>query len=400
MTNGVTIMDSSYFSEEEGSWFDDYSEDEDEFQIDEYDLTATPNDFNVITIYNFMESGTVKIPGFQRNYVWDINRASKLIESIILGLPIPQIFLYEESRNKFLVIDGQQRLMSIYFFIKRRFPSKEKRVELRRIFEENGSIPEKILANDDYFSDFNLSLPQKLANQPNKFRGLNYHTLEDYKTQFELRPIRNVVVKQNHPRDDDSSIYEIFNRLNSGGVNLYPQEIRASLYHSQFYDMLGRINMHPKWRKLLNMSEPDLHMKDIELLLRAFAMLVDGENYAPSLPKFLNGFSKRSKKNTFEQNNYLEELFHSFLEQCSTLPQDPFIRKRNGRFNVALFEAVFIASCRPAFKQHKMLEQPLYIEKIQQLENDPAFVKASTEGTTKTSNVDIRFNRAQAILNI
>jgi uncharacterized protein with ParB-like and HNH nuclease domain len=110
-------------------WYTDYVNDEDEFEIDEYDLTSSPNDFNVLTIQSFIESGSVKIPGFQRNYVWDIKRASKLIESLLLGLPVPQIFLYEESRNKFLVIDGQQRLMSIYYFIKQRFPRKEKRVE-------------------------------------------------------------------------------------------------------------------------------------------------------------------------------------------------------------------------------------------------------------------------------
>ena len=67
---------------------------EESFDIDEYDLTSTPNDFNILTINSFIESGSIKIPGFQRNYVWDIKRASKLIESLILGLPIPQIFLY------------------------------------------------------------------------------------------------------------------------------------------------------------------------------------------------------------------------------------------------------------------------------------------------------------------
>ena len=76
---------------------------------------------------SFLEAGNVKIPGFQRNYVWDIKRASKLIESLIIGLPIPQIFLFQEAKNKLLVIDGQQRLMSIYYFIKRRFPHKDQR---------------------------------------------------------------------------------------------------------------------------------------------------------------------------------------------------------------------------------------------------------------------------------
>jgi uncharacterized protein with ParB-like and HNH nuclease domain len=223
-------------------WFDDYADEEDELQIDEYDITATPNDFNVSTLFNFIESGAVRIPGFQRNFVWDQVRASKLIESLILGIPVPQLFLYEQARNRFLVIDGQQRLMSIYYFIKRKFPRKEKRVEIRAIFDKEGKVPDEILHNDEFFEDFKLKLSEKLPNQTNKFHGLNYSTLGDYKTQFDLRPIRNIIVKQNSPAGDDSSMYEVFNRLNTGGINLRPQEIRTSMYHSKFYDMLYRVN--------------------------------------------------------------------------------------------------------------------------------------------------------------
>ncbi len=57
--------------QEEENWFDDYADNEDDAQIDEYDITASPNDFNILTLYSFIESGAVKIPGFQRNYVWD-----------------------------------------------------------------------------------------------------------------------------------------------------------------------------------------------------------------------------------------------------------------------------------------------------------------------------------------
>jgi uncharacterized protein with ParB-like and HNH nuclease domain len=84
----------------DNEWFEDYAEDADEIQIDEYEITASPNDFNVVTIYNFLEAGSVRIPGFQRNYVWDLGRASKLIESLLLGLPVPQVFLYESGRNE------------------------------------------------------------------------------------------------------------------------------------------------------------------------------------------------------------------------------------------------------------------------------------------------------------
>src|SRR5207248_10719867 len=149
-------------------WFDDYADENQEFQIDEYDLTQSPNDFNVSTIFSFIESGSVKIPGFQRHYVWDLARASRLIESIILGLPVPQLFLYEEGRNSFLVIDGQQRLMSIYYFVMRRFPRKDKRTALRRIFDEYGSIPHEVREDDNYFMDFDLRLPGRPPSGKNK----------------------------------------------------------------------------------------------------------------------------------------------------------------------------------------------------------------------------------------
>ena len=201
--------------DDKDSWFDDYAEDGDEIQIEEYDITAAPNDFNISTIYSFLESGFVRIPGFQRNFVWDIGRSSKLIESLILGLPVPQVFLYEVGRNEFLVIDGQQRLMSIYYFIKQRFPKKEKRAELRVIFDENGKIPDETIHDDNYFENFRLKLAESLPAHPNKFKGLAYATLGNYKTQFDLRTIRNIIIKQNSPKDDDTSMYEIFNRLSA-----------------------------------------------------------------------------------------------------------------------------------------------------------------------------------------
>jgi uncharacterized protein with ParB-like and HNH nuclease domain len=379
-------------------WFDDYVDGDDDIQIDEYDITATPNDFNVSTLFNFVESGAVRIPGFQRNYVWDRNRASKLIESLILGLPVPQLFLYEQSRNRFLVIDGQQRLMSIYYFIKKRFPKKEKRSDLRTIFEETGNIPDEILHDDEYFETFNLRLPERLPNHKNKFKGLNYATLGEYKTQFDLRPLRNVVVKQNAPSEDDSSMYEVFNRLNTGGVNLEPQEIRTSMYHSKFYDMLYKLNSNPKWRRFLRSPEADLHMKDIEILLRGFAMLIDGEEYAPSMVRFLNQFSRKCKAHDDAQNAFLMDLFISFLNAASNLSEDAFLNKKNKRFNLALYEAVFTATNRDAFAERRGVKGAIDAASIGALESDPQFTKAALEGTTRTSNVKARLDRAKQII--
>ena len=113
-------------------WYIDLCEEEPETVVKEYDITATPNDFNILTLFSLIDNGVIKMPPFQRNYVWDEKRASKLIESIILGLPIPQVFLYEQGKNSFYVIDGQQRLLSIYFFVKQRFPTAEGRLILRQ----------------------------------------------------------------------------------------------------------------------------------------------------------------------------------------------------------------------------------------------------------------------------
>jgi uncharacterized protein with ParB-like and HNH nuclease domain len=385
-------------ADNEHVWFEDYADEVDESQIAEYDITAAPNDFNVLTIQSFLESGAVRIPGFQRNYVWDLGRASKLIESLILGLPVPQVFLYEVERNKFLVIDGQQRLMSIYYFIKQRFPKKDKRAELRSIFDEYGKIPDNVIGDDEYFENFRLRLTESLPNHPNRFKGLSYLTLGSYKTQLELRTIRNVIIKQNSPQEDDSSMFEVFNRLNTGGINLKPQEIRTSMYHSEFYNMLYNANSWGAWRRLLGGRLPDLHMKDVEILLRGFAMLIDVNNYAPSMVRFLNQFSRKCRGHNAEQNTYLSDLLKSFMDSCSDLADNAFLNKKNNRFNVALFEAAFEATCRVAFKEKRVLNGKVSAQQLSQLEMDPAFLAATLEGTTQTKNVKARLDRADAIL--
>jgi uncharacterized protein with ParB-like and HNH nuclease domain len=335
---------------------------------------------------------------FQRNFVWDLGRASKLIESLILGLPVPQVFLYEVTRNEFVVIDGQQRLMSIYYFIKQRFPRKEKRAELRSIFDEHGKIPDEVIHNDEYFENFRLKLAESVPGQPSRFKGLAYATLGNYKIQFDLRTIRNVIIKQNSPKDDDSSMYEIFNRLNTGGINLKPQEIRTSMYHSPFYDVLYKANSNPIWRHILDNEEPDLHMKDVEILLRGFAMLIDGENYAPSMVKFLNQFSRKCRGQTTKQNEYLADFLNSFFEACEDLPDDAFLNKKNRRFNVALYEAVFAAACDEAFKGKRLPKGELNALDLAELEEDTQFQSALIEGTTQTKNVKLRLSRAKEIV--
>ena len=376
--------------------YEDYAADAD-VSIDEYDISAVPSDFNVMTLKQLVDNKWVRIPGFQRHFVWDLRKASKLIESLILGLPVPQLFLYEQDRDRHLLIDGQQRLMSIYYFKQQRFPRSKRRADLRRIFDEKGRIPEEVIHDDDYFRDFKLRLPERLPGKKSDLTGLKYSTLGDYQARLDMRPIRCIIIKQNGSRDGDTAMYEVFNRLNTGGVNLRPQEIRTSMYHSEFYDMLSRVNVEQPWRELLQSKDPDLHMKDIEVLLRGFAMLVDGDQYRPSMVKFLNQFSKKCESNGSEENGYLKALFYSFLEATSDLPRGTFINNNN-RFNIALYEAVFTATCRNAYGEGREVRTRISSDQVEKLRSDETFNAASQQATTQTDNVRKRLTIASEIL--
>lgn len=382
------------------SWFEGDQDEEGSASFKDYEITASPNDFNITTIVNFVKSGAVKIPGFQRNYVWDIKQASRLIESILIGLPIPQIFLYQEGKNSFLVVDGQQRLMSIYYFVHGRFPKTSKRPLLRRLMAEQGTLPDSILEDDNYFTKFNLQLASK-SGSSSRFHKQNYATLGDHRMDFDLRTIRNVVIKQSSPQEDpDTSVFEIFNRLNTGGVNLRPQEIRSSLYHSDFLKTLHRVNLNPIWRALIGLPDPDLHDKDVEILLRVFSLVADGGAYAEPMSAFLNGFAKKSRTLPAEKLAYIEQLFAAFFAQVKDIPAESFAVTKSGRFNIAAFEGIFRAVCTPAFKANTLSVAPLTAARLQAVRDDPGFVAATQQGVGRTTFVKQRVERAMAVLGV
>lgn len=380
-------------------WYIDIDDVEgDEIPVNEYDITSVPNDFNMLTIYNFIESGIVKIPDFQRNYVWDQKRASKLIESIILGLPIPQVFFYESEKNSYLVIDGQQRLMSIYFFIKQRFPKINCRNLIREEFEKYGKIRDEVIANDELFTNFTLSL--NYGDSKSLYNGKKYSTLDEkIKNQFDhMRTMRSIIIRQNAPDDSDSSMFEIFNRLNTGGQNLTAQEIRASLYYSDFYSMLYRLNSNDQWRSLLCKKEADVRSKDIEFIVRGFMLLHDFDGYKPSMTNSLNKFSKKAKNFSQETTKYHEELFLSFLRACQSLPEKSFCV--NNRFNVSKYDAVFAAVCRPFYEKKMLVEGEINPQSFTELSNDKEYIESAQSSTASKKSVDSRIKRAMSIIKL
>ncbi|WP_270441887.1 DUF262 domain-containing protein [Acidaminococcus provencensis] len=368
---------------------------DEELSITSYDVSVIPNDFNVMTINNLIEKSVIKMPVFQRNYVWDRKRASRFIESLIIGLPVPQIFLYLIAKNQYSVIDGQQRLMSIYFFIKQRFPKPGKRAAIREIFDKFGNIPENILNDNEYFQEFKLTFARQENGKPHPLNGKKYLTLEAaQRDSFELMPIRCMSIRQNKP-DDNGAMYEIFNRLNTGGMNLSPQEIRGCLYDSNFYHALYKWNTFEEWRKLIGKPADD-KFRDVEMILRSFALAYDGDSYTGSMLLFLNRFSKKAQDFSEDEIERCEDTFSKIISICSKIDRSVFLT-RTRSFNVAFFEAVFVTIAKE-IKANKLHNIKVTQEAFDGLKQDEDFVKAITHSTSHADSVRKRLELAQKYL--
>lgn len=373
------------------SWLDEASGETDELEVGEFEIIASPNDWNFATIVNFIESRAMKIPQFQRNYVWDKKRASKLIESLLIGLPVPQVFLYEESKNSFLVIDGQQRLLTLYFFAKGRFPRPKIRGELRGQLGE-GLLDEGFLNDDAYFEPFKLVLPKSPNGVVNRFHGLTYKGLKDDKTSLDLRTIRNIVVKQTSPVGD-SAVFEIFSRLNTGGVNLTPQEIRASLYHSHLLRDVIDLNQYSGWRTIVGQPSPDARMRDTEFLLRSLALAKNIDGFTGSMANFINAYCLSARRLNETEAALEVRKLQTFIDLAGDRQSQTFMR--GAKFSGVLFESFFAAWVRvgqPAVTADELAEA------VESVKVSAEFADTLQEGSTKPVNIKGRTALAQSAL--
>ena len=161
--------------------------------------------------------------------------------------------------------------------------------------------------------------------------------------------------------------------------------------------MLYRININENWRKQTPKEIPDLNMKDIEILLRGFAMLIKGEAYTPSMTRFLNSFSQFMKGQSEECVDKLERLFVGFIEKIVGLQPDKLFFT-NQRFNISVYEAIFVALCDQGWRDGSLAVKDTTLEKIDLLKNNPEFIEATQKSTASTANVIKRLDKAKEML--
>ena len=195
-----------------------------------FSISSFGVDYPVEMLVNRMRKKVFYIPDFQRQFVWSQNQSSRFIESLLLGLPVPGILLFREANTgRHLVIDGQQRLKSLQLFFDGRFNSRE--FKLRGLDSDWQEKSFQMLSDED-------------------------------QTRLSDAVIHATVFKQDLPKDDINSVYEVFERINTGGVKLSPQEIRSCVCHGNFNDFLHELNNDVNWRKIYGAKSNRL--KDIE----------------------------------------------------------------------------------------------------------------------------------------
>ena len=322
-----------------------------------YKIVSYPADLTLEGLHQRWQREEIIIPPFQRGWVWSHTQASRLIESFLLGLPVPSIFMYKEpSTQKQLVIDGQQRLRTIWGFF-------------------DGELPD----NGSFY----------LRGVHPQWEGKDYRALEEH-DRIRLRDsvLRTVVVEQLDPADD-TSVYHIFERLNTGGTGLSPQEVRNSTYHGPLNDMLVDVNRYEKWREIFGRPAPDPRMRDIELIARFLALYERAEEYTKPMKQFLNSFMARHQRD--RDVSALKDRFTDTVDRVhGSLGARPFHVRRG--INAAVFDSVMVAFARSP-------GVPGDIDaRLRKLLENPSFFEATSSATTDIDVVKRRIRLAGEVL--
>lgn len=328
--------------------------DDDEPQNVRYDIMSFPTDFTVQVMFQKWSSGQLIIPKYQRRYVWNMPQASRLIESFLLGLPIPQVFLYREhSGPELYVVDGHQRLATIAHYYRGAFPGD-------RIFRLRGVNP--------------------------NWDGKTYTDLsEDDQKNLNDATLRSIIIRQIQP-EDNSSVYQIFERLNTGGTQLNPMEIRRAIFRGKANDLLDKLNQNTNWRELIGRTEPDPRFRDLEMILRVLALTENWRNYSKPMKSFITQHMAVLDKLSSEDICEIEERFSNACKLIrNALETRPFHLRQ--RLNLAVMDVIMACS----IELIDSLDTDIGIA-FEQLREDDAFIDSVSYNTSDVSSVQQRFN--------
>ncbi len=312
LANEVTIQDLPEFLEDEFDNETNSEELESEVQpiIDDSGkdrkLFTHPYDFIIRSLKDQVDDGTLVLADdFQRRRVWDDTKASRLIESLLINVPIPVCYFAELEDGSYSVIDGQQRLTAIYRYLNDKFKLRSLRIR----------------------SDLNNK----------KFSQLGVSD----RRSIQSRSIRCILIqKESHPEIR----FDVFDRLNSNSVKLNRQELRNSLYKGDLNKLIKELSENETFKKLRRSENVDKRMNDCEMILRFFAFHFDRVNYHGNLAKFLDNYLQSGRKMTSEVIHRHREIFLKTINDVDCVFGENSFRRydpANDTWNKSLNRAIY-----------------------------------------------------------
>lgn len=336
------------------------------------EITYSNQDFPVDALVKRIDRGSMRIPqfglgdekirvdGFQRGFVWSKAQMDKFIESLLLGYPVPGVFLVKQTDNIMLVLDGQQRLET-----------------LRRFY--------KGVHNDRVF---------KLDNVGEEFKGLTYENLnEELRFKLDDSYLHATIVVTDGSKVVNDAIYGIFERLNSGGTQLTPHEIRVALYAGPLMVLVEKLNAGEAWRQLY--GEKNKRIRDHELIMRILALYLRADSYKRPLKKFLNDFSSRFRSMEHLPND-VENLFIEATETLiKNVGKSAFRRVGVSQLNAAQAEAIMVATMRNLANGELTEDINSALDKLRE---NAIFTQSTTRATADNEAVMDRLREATLAL--
>jgi len=337
-----------------------------------YSITAYGADYPVDGLVKRLRSNDILIPtfdpdvsvdedhrGFQRQFIWTKTQCDRFIDSLLLGFPVPGIFLVKRDDGKLLVLDGQQRLRTLLAFY-------------------SGTLRNE---------------PYQLEKVQVRYLGKTYESLDtEDRRRLDDSIIHATIVRQDEPSDDQSSIYLIFERLNTGGTALQPQEIRVALHREGLISLIRDLNDLASWRKLYGRKSPRL--KDQELILRFFAMLFWSGNYERPMKDFLNRYLDKNEHFKLQKSDDLKSIFTNTSKTISSCLGARALRLKNA-INAAVLDSVMVGvASRLIAKESEPTKAKLKAAHSALLANE-SFLGAVTRATADEESVKTRLRLAK-----
>ena len=355
----------------DGEWSDAVSAVHDDTETDDvvedvsYRIASYGVDFDVEGLVRRMNDGDIFVPDFQRGFVWTPKEASQFVESLLLGLPVPGIFLtLEIDTEKMMVVDGQQRLKTLQYFYAGKFA-------------ENGR-------------------PFALQGVSQAFAGKQYVDLRaPDRRRLNNSLFHATVTRQLFPEEGMSSVFHIFQRLNSTGRRLTPHEIRQAMYRGDLLDCIRTLNGNDDWRALFGRVNP--RQKDQELILRFWAMYLNGEKYTAPMVAFLNGFAEENRNPSEDFLQQGQSLFAEVVAAFNAaLGRRAFRTSASRQLNAAVFDSMAVGLARHIKRKGVPQKQALK-DAADTLFEDTEYLDSVSGGTAQPSSVQTRIAKATEI---